>query len=868
MKTTCSPLLLLPLIFSSSVLAAKNLPAISNTTCSTDDDCTSLNAEIPGWSTSTKTAGYLCVPQADPALPPKCTYKVGAGEICNVATDCAAAEYMARAERSTAASPSTSSSTIYRIPDALGANVTSYIAGLCSRQYCTIQSTCDSYSDPLFPSTSAGQPIYPFPAGDESCCGGAQDTWPCAKLGGYLDTCGSDEVCTAKGPNNHTCVSIDVKSQQWIGIVLTLLGAATLNIGLNLQKLALRKRNEQIQEKKAEARSRFRRVTRGSFKFPAFGRGSGGKGTFGRFCSGSSASKAVDSYPLSFQKVDHRALGKNLAYASQPSLSGTGNSDAPPTSDVASDFTRSAPSENKNNSPLVMSVHSNNHSETSDTMPGGYPNQDAGTGAQLQEDDVHLQKKLDFANLIQNPTWILGLAIFVGGNIINFVALQFAPQSLVAPLGSISLVVNVVVAPWINEERWGWKDVMGVILIVGGSSMVVAFSGYAAKDYKLCVLLALFSATDTIVFLTVTGALIVAIFFLIVTVEKNVDFGVPGATARSLQKEGVASYDALVHRLTSPSQNKASSLQTSGSSFDSMHRLLDKKAAQPSTRSITTVSDSSNSTHTELPTGRDIANVDKVMAADKISAFGALSSPRSTPASSMDTIVPSDNNTALNHHQSASSMSTISSVHLAEWVKPPNDPRRYPRPIRKLSEWWHSMHIIPRFRKKMPLSSPWVVIALPFAYASLGGLMGTITVLFAKSTSYLLNISFGGNNQYNNFFAFLITGITIVTAVAQVYWINMGLQRYDALLQIPVYFVVWTLFDVIGGGIYFNEFKGFTPKQYGLFIMGVSIIFAGVIVLADRLKKIEVDDRMIANANISAMEHTQDQEMTGPQSPK
>ncbi|TPX52032.1 hypothetical protein SeMB42_g01698, partial [Synchytrium endobioticum] len=748
MKTTCSPLLLLPLIFSSSVLAAKNLPAISNTTCSTDDDCTSLNAEIPGWSTSTKTAGYLCVPQADPALPPKCTYKVGAGEICNVATDCAAAEYMARAERSTAASPSTSSSTIYRIPDALGANVTSYIAGLCSlrdNQYIHSQ----------------------------------------------LVTNHAVEVRKTPGPVQNwvaTLIPVVQMNQQWIGIVLTLLGAATLNIGLNLQKLALRKRNEQIQEKKAEARSRFRRVTRGSFKFPAFGRGSGGKGTFGRFCSGSSASKAVDSYPLSFQKVDHRALGKNLAYASQPSLSGTGNSDAPPTSDVASDFTRSAPSENKNNSPLVMSVHSNNHSETSDTMPGGYPNQDAGTGAQLQEDDVHLQKKLDFANLIQNPTWILGLAIFVGGNIINFVALQFAPQSLVAPLGSISLVVNVVVAPWINEERWGWKDVMGVILIVGGSSMVVAFSGYAAKDYKLCVLLALFSATDTIVFLTVTGALIVAIFFLIVTVEKNVDFGVPGATARSLQKEGVASYDALVHRLTSPSQNKASSLQTSGSSFDSMHRLLDKKAAQPSTRSygmlfrrpsvplfhlkntnhsITTVSDSSNSTHTELPTGRDIANVDKVMAADKISAFGALSSPRSTPASSMDTIVPSDNNTALNHHQSASSMSTISSVHLAEWVKPPNDPRRYPRPIRKLSEWWHSMHIIPRFRKKMPLSSPWVVIALPFAYASLGGLMGTITVLFAKSTSYLLNISFGGNNQYNNFFAFLITGITIVTAVAQ-----------------------------------------------------------------------------------------------------
>jgi hypothetical protein len=66
------------------------------------------------------------------------------------------------------------------------------------------------------------------------------------------------------------------------------------------------------------------------------------------------------------------------------------------------------------------------------------------------------------------------------------------------------------------------------------------------------------------------------------------------------------------------------------------------------------------------------------------------------------------------------------------------------------------------------------------------------------------------------------------------------LQRYDALLQIPVFYVVWTLFDVIGGGIYFDEFSGFTATQYALFISGVVIIFLGVAVLADRLNKVDV----------------------------
>lgn len=67
----------------------------------------------------------------------------------------------------------------------------------------------------------------------------------------------------------------------------------------------------------------------------------------------------------------------------------------------------------------------------------------------------------------------------------------------------------------------------------------------------------------------------------------------------------------------------------------------------------------------------------------------------------------------------------------------------------------------------------------------------------------------------------------------------MGLQRYDALLQIPVFYTVWTLFDVIGGGVYFDEFRGFSTKQYGLFVFAVAVIFVGVGVLAGRLKRLE-----------------------------
>jgi hypothetical protein len=121
--------------------------------------------------------------------------------------------------------------------------------------------------------------------------------------------------------------------------------------------------------------------------------------------------------------------------------------------------------------------------------------------------------------------------------------------------------------------------------------------------------------------------------------------------------------------------------------------------------------------------------------------------------------------------------------------------------------------------------------------------MGTLTVLFAKATIHLLTESiFQRNNQFTSFSSWVFTFITLMTAFNQIYWINMGLARYDALLQIPVFYVVWTLFDVIGGGIYYDEFSNFEIYQFVWFCCGVIVIFLGVVVLAGRLKQLETGD--------------------------
>lgn len=61
--------------------------------------------------------------------------------------------------------------------------------------------------------------------------------------------------------------------------------------------------------------------------------------------------------------------------------------------------------------------------------------------------------------------------ILVG--ITHLVAYGFAPASTIAPLGTTTLVANVILAPLMLKEVFRKRDLIGVILAVSGAAMVV-----------------------------------------------------------------------------------------------------------------------------------------------------------------------------------------------------------------------------------------------------------------------------------------------------------------------------------------------------------------------------------------------------------
>ena len=54
---------------------------------------------------------------------------------------------------------------------------------------------------------------------------------------------------------------------------------------------------------------------------------------------------------------------------------------------------------------------------------------------------------------MKQPIWVIGLTLITAGSLLDFVAFGLAPQSLLAPLGALSLCWNLLIAPLFHSEK-------------------------------------------------------------------------------------------------------------------------------------------------------------------------------------------------------------------------------------------------------------------------------------------------------------------------------------------------------------------------------------------------------------------------------
>jgi uncharacterized membrane protein len=120
----------------------------------------------------------------------------------------------------------------------------------------------------------------------------------------------------------------------------------------------------------------------------------------------------------------------------------------------------------------------------------------------------------------QGWMWRVGLGLVFFGSLADFAALSFGPQSLVAPLGSLTLVSNVIFAPLLLKETIGHWDVLATVLIVVGSSVAVMFGSHESVTFTPRQLFDFFTHWDFLLYAIIMSGYIATLYLFIQKIEK------------------------------------------------------------------------------------------------------------------------------------------------------------------------------------------------------------------------------------------------------------------------------------------------------------------------------------------------------------
>eukprot|EP01083_Nonionella_stella_P092390 258637_1 len=105
--------------------------------------------------------------------------------------------------------------------------------------------------------------------------------------------------------------------------------------------------------------------------------------------------------------------------------------------------------------------------------------------------------------------WLSGLCMQVFGAILDFLALGFAPQSVVAPLGSLTLVVNVFLSPCMHNQKPSFQILLFTTIIIVGAATTVASSPRTDKVDSIVAVFNLYRNMSFFTYALGTGTFIV-----------------------------------------------------------------------------------------------------------------------------------------------------------------------------------------------------------------------------------------------------------------------------------------------------------------------------------------------------------------------
>jgi magnesium transporter len=281
------------------------------------------------------------------------------------------------------------------------------------------------------------------------------------------------------------------------------------------------------------------------------------------------------------------------------------------------------------------------------------------------------------AGMMTRPRWWIGITLIVMASICDFAALSFAAQSIVATLGSLSLVANALIAPMIVNEKITSREWKAIALIMTGDVFAVLFGQHASETYTFNGLMSLYYTTSFAIYAACVSIAIVVIYMSINYIETT-------------------------------------------------------------------------------------------------------------------------------------------------YLAPPNEDGS-----REFRYTYNPRSCVAKYHK--------------FSHAMLSGIIGAQSVLLGKSCAELVKTMIAGRgNLFAHFSTYILLATMVLSIFGQLSFLNFALERFDALIVIPVFQTFWTLVSVIGGFVFYKEYLNLQALQVIMFSIGLGCTIFGVHILAQR--KSSTDD--------------------------
>jgi hypothetical protein len=123
------------------------------------------------------------------------------------------------------------------------------------------------------------------------------------------------------------------------------------------------------------------------------------------------------------------------------------------------------------------------------------------------------------SNLIRGSVyrtyWLAGMVCIVMASVFDFVALAFGPQSVIAPIGALTMVANAFIAPWMHGEHLHPSVLKATAVIIVGCATAVASASHTNNVCDINTLFALyFTGRFAIYILTVASIIISVLMFI------------------------------------------------------------------------------------------------------------------------------------------------------------------------------------------------------------------------------------------------------------------------------------------------------------------------------------------------------------------